>query len=162
MKKYRENGAVGALLDEYERALEDLKKVIGGISPEELLTVVDDKTADKNCRSIQTILTHVVRAGNNYAMAVRKHRGEEVSWYPEIQYGHTADYQKALDEMFRTNEKLFADYPDMVLEEYDPSKKILTRWGQVYDVEQLFEHAIVHVLRHRRQIERFLLRLRDH
>jgi len=34
--------------------------------------------------------------------------------------------------------------------------KMQVRWGPTYDFEQLFEHAIVHVLRHRRQIERFL------
>jgi len=34
--------------------------------------------------------------------------------------------------------------------------QIRSRWGAVYDLEQLLEHAIVHVLRHRRQIERFL------
>lgn len=34
--------------------------------------------------------------------------------------------------------------------------QIRSGWGPVYDFEQLFEHAIVHVLRHRRQIERFL------
>jgi hypothetical protein len=33
-----------------------------------------------------------------------------------------------------------------------------TAWGQVYDFEQFMEHAIVHVLRHRRQIERFLIK----
>ena len=27
--------------------------------------------------------------------------------------------------------------------------------GQSYDAEQLLEHAIVHILRHRRQIEKF-------
>jgi hypothetical protein len=31
-----------------------------------------------------------------------------------------------------------------------------THWGQTYDLEQLLEHAIVHILRHRRQIERFV------
>ena len=40
-------------------------------------------------------------------------------------------------------------------------KKIVVKWGQTYDPEQLFEHAIVHILRHRRQIERFLLQLRS-
>ena len=34
--------------------------------------------------------------------------------------------------------------------------KMQVRWGPTYDFEQLFEHAIVHVLRHRRQIDRFL------
>jgi uncharacterized damage-inducible protein DinB len=35
---------------------------------------------------------------------------------------------------------------------------INTAWGVRYDVEQLLEHAIVHVLRHRRQIEKFMRR----
>ena len=56
--------------------------------------------------------------------------------------------------------KLFDDFPNLVLEENDNQKKILTSWGQLYDIEQLFEHAIVHILRHRRQIERFLIKLR--
>ena len=34
--------------------------------------------------------------------------------------------------------------------------KMRVRWGPVYDLEQMLEHAIVHILRHRRQIERFL------
>jgi hypothetical protein len=33
---------------------------------------------------------------------------------------------------------------------------IKSRWGVVYDVEGLLEHAIVHILRHRRQIEKFI------
>ena len=38
----------------------------------------------------------------------------------------------------------------------DVIKKIITSWGQRYDIDQLLEHAIVHVLKHRRQIERFI------
>ena len=41
-------------------------------------------------------------------------------------------------------------------EEEASSLQIRSGWGPLYDFEQLFEHAIVHVLRHRRQIERFL------
>ena len=63
--------------------------------------------------------------------------------------------------MFQYNVQLFDDYPTIPLEEYDNEKKILVRWGQRYDVEQLIEHAIVHILRHRRQIEKFLLKIRN-
>ena len=66
-------------------------------------------------------------------------------------------YRKALLGVIQSAEKLFADYPDMPLEEYDNDRKIKVAWGQLYDVEQMMEHAIVHVLRHRRQIERWLL-----
>ena len=31
-----------------------------------------------------------------------------------------------------------------------------SRWGVRYDLEQLLEHAVVHILRHRRQIEKFI------
>ena len=34
--------------------------------------------------------------------------------------------------------------------------RIQSPWRVVYDLEQMLEHAIVHILRHRRQIERFL------
>ena len=43
----------------------------------------------------------------------------------------------------------------MELEQPDNSLKIKSGWGQSYDIEQMTEHAIVHVLRHRRQIEKF-------
>jgi hypothetical protein len=32
-----------------------------------------------------------------------------------------------------------------------------TGWGVTYNLEQLLEHAIAHLLRHRRQIEKFML-----
>jgi hypothetical protein len=34
--------------------------------------------------------------------------------------------------------------------------RVTTRRGSVCDLEQMLEHAIVHVLRHRRQIQGFL------
>ncbi|WP_294276359.1 hypothetical protein [uncultured Chryseobacterium sp.] len=53
----------------------------------------------------------------------------------------------------------FTRNPDITLEEFDQSKKINTLWGQQYDVEQMLEHAIVHILRHRRQIENALVKM---
>ena len=154
---YREQGATGALLDEYERALNDLKAVISTINPAELMTVLDNQTVDENCRSIQTILTHVVRSGYSYATYVRNNQGENLHFPASEVYDNVEKYVFALDKMFQFNIQLFEDYPHLILEEMDNDKKILVRWGQRYDIEQLFEHAIVHILRHRRQIERFLL-----
>ena len=59
--KYRNNGAVGALLDEYERSVGELKGVIRHISTNQMVVIVDKQTKDPNCRSIQTILSHVCR-----------------------------------------------------------------------------------------------------
>lgn len=154
--QYRDNGASGALLDEYEKAINALIEVISGVSDTQLTVIVDHQTKDEDCRSIQTILTHVVRAGYAYAVYIRRHKGETTSFVKPDHLPATTLYTDALKKMFQYTEKVFDDYPDLTLEEYDPGKKMLVSWGQYYDVEQLMEHAIVHILRHRRQIERFL------
>ncbi|MBK6622681.1 MAG: DinB family protein [Saprospirales bacterium] len=161
MKQYRTNGAVGALLDEYEKALGELKELIEEVTDRELAQIVDRETQDPDCVSIQTILTHVVRSGYGYAISVRKSLGEPLDYKERVKLNTAREYQEALDDMFHYNERLFEDYPNLQLEETEDQKKILVSWGQRYDAEQIFEHAIVHILRHRRQIERFLLRIRN-
>ena len=158
--EYRANGAIGALLDEYERAIKDLKNVLNTVTDTELITIVDTQTDDEDCRSIQTIMAHVVRAGYGYAITVRNHEGEKLDYPRRVYLENSNVFCDFLDKMFIFNVLLFNDYPNIKLEEYDTDKKIRVSWGQLYDVEQIFEHAIVHILRHRRQIERFLLKLR--
>lgn len=160
MKTYRDTGAQGALLDEYEKAIIELSSLLETIAPEELTSIVDPETADPDCRSIQTILTHVVRSGHCYVIYIRQQAGENIDFVDRKTLGSIAEYQTALRDMFAANERLFEDFPQLKLEETAIDKKIRTNWGQLYDPEQLLEHAIVHILRHRRQIERFLLRLR--
>jgi len=54
-KKFRSNGAIGALLDEYEKAIGELKKIINPLSDDELTQIVEAETQDEDCRYIQTI-----------------------------------------------------------------------------------------------------------
>ncbi len=159
MKKFRDQGAAGALLDEYERALKDLKDLVSELTPNELAQIVDLDTKDPDCKSIQTILTHVLRSGYGYVNAIRKNLGETDFDSKKHKQNNAEEYLLALDTMFQYTEQLFKDYPNLKLVEKDSSKKILTAWGQRFDADQLLEHAIVHILRHRRQIERFLLKM---
>lgn len=156
-KKYRNNGAIGAILDEYEKALTELEHVIIDLTNEDLITIIDNKTEDSDCKSIQTILTHVIRSGYNYVIEIRKSFGKKIDFVEHRTFSTTKQYRLELKEMLKYNEQLFNDYPNLNLEEYVSGKKILVKWGQRYDIEQLFEHAIVHILRHRRQIEKFLI-----
>lgn len=156
MKQYRDNGAIGAILDEYEKAIQELQKIICDLTPLELTQIVDAETKDPDCHSIQTILTHVVGSGYYYAAEIRRHLGESEGNKTKKKLKTTKEYHDALNEMFLYNVKLFEDYPKMKIEEKDNNKKILTRWNQSFDPEQLLEHAIVHILRHRRQVERFI------
>lgn len=157
--KYRNNGAIGALLDEYEKSVTELKSVIINLTTSELVKNVDEVTKDKDCSSIQTILSHVIESGYTYVIEIRKWLGEDLKYMNKELLYSTKEYAIALDRMFLYSENLFQDYPTIKLEEYDSNKKVKVRWGQEYDVDQLFEHAIVHILRHRRQIERFKLKL---
>jgi hypothetical protein len=50
---------------------------------------------------------------------------------------------------YRTN------LPAITIEEFAPQLH-KTRWGDLMSVENLLEHAVVHPMRHRRQLERLL------
>jgi len=157
--KYRTNGAIGALLDEYEKSVNELTGAILNLNTTVLTKIVDEQTKDEDCKSIQTILSHVVESGYTYVIEIRKALGENISYTKKELLNSAKEYEIALMKMFAFNEKLFEDYPSIKLEEYSCNEKFKVRWGQKYDVEQLYEHAIVHILRHRRQIERFKLKL---
>jgi len=135
-KTYRNNGAIGALLDEYEKSIQELKGVIENLTSSDLTKIVDIETKDQDCRSIQTILSHVVESGYTYVVEIRKSLGESVSYFRKEKLGTSREYAAALDAMFRYNEKFFEDYPSIRLEEYDSDKKFKVRWGQLYDVER--------------------------
>lgn len=160
-KTFRNKGAIGALLDEYEKSLFELEKVISEVTPEELVKVADSETKDPDCKSIQTVLTHIIGSGYGYAVIIRNHFGEKEVYRDDMFFNTLEEYCLELQKMFQYNVQLFDDYPTIKLEEYKDENKILVRWGQRYDVEQLMEHAIIHILRHRRQIEKFLLKIRD-
>lgn len=156
-KNYRK-GAVGALLDEYERAIDDLKKVIADVDDTTLIKIVDPDTTNDSCRSFQTILSHVVHSGYGYATSIHNLKGHNMprrakSFHPTVQ-----EYLADLTGVFTFTEQVLQEFKDDELEQFDPALKIKAGWGQLYDVEQMMEHAIVHILRHRRQIEKFKLK----
>lgn len=161
-KQFRTNGAAGALMDVYEKAIRELQYIITDITDDELKHITDPLTEDTNCRSIQTVLSHVIKAGYNYVIAIRKNLGEDIAFHEAILLNSISEYEMAFDELIQYTERLFDDFPEMQLEVFKQEDKILSRWGQQYDPEQILEHAIVHVMRHQRQIERFLQGMRIH
>jgi len=154
MAERQRYGAIGALLDEYERAIADLKKVIAYIRDNALTRIIDQHTLDENCRSVQAILSHVVHAGYGYATSIHNRKGDNKARPVKTFHQTVQQYLDDLDALMLFTETVFSKFNDEELEQFDPSLKIKAAWGQVYDVEQMMEHAIVHVLRHRRQIER--------
>lgn len=152
---YRE-GAVGALMDEYERAASELGRLVGRIPEEEFVRVADAQTADEDCRSVQTVMTHVVNAGYGYADYLRGVFSIP-STRPPKKLLSPRETSEQLDAMLEYTAETLSGRWTMTDAEITAAV-IKTRWGVTYDAEQLLEHAIVHVLRHRRQIEKFIRR----
>lgn len=150
---YRQ-GATGALLDVYEQAIAALIAVIAPISDRLLPLVIDPITSDEHCRSLQSILAHVVHSGYGYATSIHNRKGNRSERPALILHNNMQAYREDLVAMFRYTEQVFSEVREDELEQYEETLKIRTGWGQLYDIEQLTEHAIVHILRHTRQIKR--------
>ncbi|MFV8327351.1 DinB family protein [Flavobacterium sp. ZS1P14] len=147
-------GAVGALLDVYEQAILDFKKVIEDIPDTILTRIVDPETTDKNCKSIQSILSHMVNSGYGYAIYIHNLKGHNMERPDKVFHISIKEYLEDFNKLIVYTENVFKDIEDSELEQLYESKKIVTSWKQLYDIEQLMEHAIVHILRHQRQIEK--------
>ncbi|HSW56016.1 MAG TPA: DinB family protein [Ignavibacteriaceae bacterium] len=152
IKNYRK-GAIGALMDEYERAAEEFKDLVSKITSNDFEKIVDLKTKDDDCRSVQTIISHVINSGYGYANYIR-------DWFaipkssPERRLISQNDFSIELDKMLAYTAETLEGKWEYSNEEI-MKVKMIVRWGPQYDLEQLLEHAIVHILRHRRQIEKF-------
>ena len=152
-KKYRK-GSIGALMDEYERAAVELKNLVLKISISDFEKIIDPDTKDEDCRSVQTIVSHVINSGYGYANYLRDYFTITQS-SPTRKLFKQNEFTSELDKMlFYTSETLVDKWEFS----YDEITKVVfnSRLGIKYDMEQILEHAIVHILRHRRQIEKFI------
>jgi uncharacterized damage-inducible protein DinB len=154
MKKTYRSGAIGALMDEYERAASELRHLIERIPEVDFVRVVDAQTNDDDCRSVQTIMSHVVRAGYSYADYIRE-QFSIASTRPQNKLLSRQESLEQLDAALLYTAQTLEGRWEMGGEEISRTV-INSRWGVVYDVEGLLEHAIVHILRHRRQVEKFI------
>ena len=154
MEKTYRSGAIGALMDEYERAASELGRLIERIPEADFVRIVDSQTKDDDCRSVQTIMSHVVRAAYGYADYIREQFSIE-STRPQNKLLSRQESLEQLDAALRYTAQTLEGRWGMSDEEI-AGTVINSRWGVVYNVEGLLEHAIVHILRHRRQIEKFI------
>ena len=150
-------GAAGSLMDEYERAAFKLKALVEIVGAKDYARIIEGESA--HCHSIEVIMNHVVRAGYGYSKYIRDALSINALPVEDKQISH-AEIGGELDKMLAYTAEIFEGRWNMSDDELE---KIYfkTRWGVTYNIDQLFEHAIVHILRHRRQIEKFLLKFED-
>ncbi len=158
MQKTFRKGAIGALMDEYERAAIELKSLVVNVSEKDYTRIADTETKDEDCRSIETIMNHVIHAGYGYANGIREQfsmpfepLGKERRKISQTEIGGEID--KVLAYTVETLEGRW----EM---SYDEMEEIIISRKENFseNLEQLLEHAVLHILRHRRQTEKFLLK----
>ena len=89
--------------------MNELIETINDISEKELAKIIEFETNDEDCKSIQSILTHVVQSGYTYVVEIRKWLGEDLEYRSKMNFQTAKDYKYALKEMFEFNEQLFIE-----------------------------------------------------
>ena len=151
--EYRQ-GAIGAMADEYEKALNELKAVLISIPDATFLKDLDAKEED--FKSIRNITLHMIRSGYAYSNYVRKWFGNEVTSVT-IEVNSIEECLSELDKMFLYHIATFKN--KWLLTDDEMMKAIIKTSWTTYDLEAIIEHAIVHILRHRLQIQKLIQKI---
>lgn len=148
------SGSLRAILDEYARAIRDFEAVLLALTADryQAKTVL----SDEEFPNTQSILEHVIGAAHNYVNYLHDALDGIDRGYQKRVFDF-ATPSKAMDSLWEAFGRMvdvlgrIKDWSD----DQQGAKRFVTRWKQEYDIEQMLEHAIVHILRHRRQLERW-------
>jgi len=156
-------GGLGAILDVYKKASEEFISVLVNVSSDDFVKIVDAKTSDEDCRSIQTITRHVIRSGYGYANYILNALNIFVDTTDanKMKIETSEDASNEIRKMLKFNIHNLYEVNREKVEANMFSIKFTTRWKEEFNFEQILEHAIVHVLRHRRQVEKFISSLKN-
>lgn len=150
MKVTAESGPIRAILDEYERVVFDFISVVKPLDQDIYAHIFD---IEGKFNSFKSVINHVICGGYAYANYIRHAEGipdfREVDPIEVIE-----DLKLDLIDMYDYMRETFKNMMN-ISESNFKFHKVKVPWDQEYDIEQLLEHAVVHVLRHRRQLEYF-------
>lgn len=148
-------GAFGALLDETARAAADLCRVAETF--DDTRFAAERAGDDPHTRSPRAVCLHVASAAHRYADYIRKARGlphvDRFELDP-AKLVRAADLRPNLREAILYTEDTVEDLHELTMEQV-MALSFTVRWGPRYDPEMILEHGVCHLLRHRRQLERW-------
>ncbi len=159
-KDFARIGALGAITDIYQKAVDEYVDVLKHTSQKEFITMVDKDTEDEDCRSIQTITRHIIRSGYGYVGYILKALNIpfEIPNANEMKLETTEEAIREIYNMLYFNITNLYDLNRELIENNLGKIKFMTRWNEEYNFEQILEHAVMHILRHKRQINKFLVK----
>jgi len=150
-------GCIGALLDEYSKAINELSAYILTIESADFEKAVNIDESENHLNSFGDISKHVMLSCYVYANYIREKLGKKIESM-NLACNSPEQGARGLQQMFNYTEESLRDHVHLTASEVS-SIVITTRLGFHYTLEVLLERAIVHILRHRRQIEYLRLQL---
>ncbi len=149
------SGPFGALMDEYARAADDFCRVVETFDAARFAAV--RPSDNPNTVSPRAICAHVCGASYRYAYYIRKALGQDFVERYLMDESRVASPQLVrglLAEGMLLTEETVEPLREMTAAEV-LALSFTVRWGPRYDAEMMLEHAVCHLLRHRRQLERW-------
>jgi len=148
--------AVRSLVELHEHELRSFLEVWGRFVAADL--PLPDGHGDESYASRERLAGHVLLAARGYLTRIGEWLGRPVTDVDADQ-----DPQQVAARATRFAGEVLAAYrrhlAPVTSEELEPQTH-RTRWGELMSVEMLLEHAVVHPMRHRIQLERILQRER--
>lgn len=148
--KFRDNGPVGALLDVYEEQIDELKTML-----QNNFTTITP-SSDPKAWTVHRVMNHVLYTGLLIPREICKKWGGSIgNSVDSISITTIQESLNLLDQMFSAMENALSDKV-----EFKPvyfKESVESPWGEFYDLAQYVEYAIVHVMRHHRQIRKDFL-----
>jgi hypothetical protein len=149
------SGAFGALMDEYARAAEDFCRAVEMFNDSRFDSQKPDNS--DTTRSPRVLCVHVIGAAHRYAHYIRKRLG--IDFVERFEADPTRVRSAKEARPLLAEAIMFTDNTVQPLNEMSEDEVLAlsfpVRWGPTYDPEMILEHAICHLLRHRRQLERW-------
>jgi hypothetical protein len=149
------SGPFGALMDEYARAAEDFCRVVESFDAARF--AAERASDNPSTVSPHAICLHVCGVAHRYAHYIRKVRGVDFVEKYELEpsrLGSPQDVRGLLVEAIVFTEATVEPLLGATEAEVQ-ALSFTVRWGPRYDPEMILEHAVCHLLRHRRQLERW-------
>lgn len=158
----KRKGALGAVMDLYEEEANFIIKMLDdSVKSNHWAVIVDKETKDEDCRSIKSICQHIVSAANYYVELAKK--GEDANYKiinEAVDLPSKEDFEPQFRKALQNQINHFEGRWEL---SDDEIKKIIikTGWGNILDPDSLLEHAVLHIMRHHRQILRFNVFLKE-
>jgi hypothetical protein len=113
-----------------------------------------EAAGDADYESPERLVAHVQGAARSYMLWIWEMLEKPIEGLPRVREAHliVPELEKFQADTLAGWEKHGA----LLTNEHLAPRQYVSRWGEPHTIEQMLEHAVVHPMRHRRQLERIL------